>query len=289
MPTGKSLKYDDYTKIANYYLSKPMTIGYCAEHFGLCIPSIIKALNINGIERHKKAVVYNPMLNEHYFESIDSEPKAYYLGLLLTDGNIFIKKDKSNRQASISITQKESDNYILKRFLEEVGSKNMIGNDGRGASTVAIRSDIMASDLEKYGIVPTKSLCSYLPTGIDKSLMSHLFRGIVDGDGSIQSYYCKDGHHRHSISLCGTHLLMEQMSDYLHKELGVRQHNIYDYKDKCLSEFKIQSINEMYIVGNWLYDHANVYLHRKRKKFENFLEYYNNKHGNTEVTSILTN
>lgn len=44
----------------------------------------------------------------------------------------------------------------------------------------------MAKDLSKYGVIPRKTLVSFLPT-IDDQYMNHLIRGILDGDGSIRA------------------------------------------------------------------------------------------------------
>jgi len=42
----------------------------------------------------------------------------------------------------------------------------------------------MATDLEKFGVVPRKTLLTFLPS-LSPELMPHLIRGIIDGDGSI--------------------------------------------------------------------------------------------------------
>lgn len=74
--------------------------------------------------------------------------------------------------------------------------------------------------------------------------MSHLIRGIFDGDGNILAKLNPndDGHNRflHSISFCGTHQLMKDISNYIFKALHLKQKpSVYDYKDRQLSEFKI--------------------------------------------------
>lgn len=88
-------------EIIKYYLSQPMTIKQVADKYNLCSPTITKILA--NIPKYPKAKLYNPNLKEHFFQTIDNEIAAYFLGLLITDGNVFIDRN-SRRQASISIT-----------------------------------------------------------------------------------------------------------------------------------------------------------------------------------------
>ena len=56
---------------------------------------------------------------------------------------------------------------------------------------------------------------------------------------------------------------------------------VYDYKDRYLSEIKIQRADDIRVFGNWIYSGANIYMIRKKEKFDMFLNFY----GNTEVSS----
>ena len=272
MPTGiritKEKKYD----VVNYYKSKPMTIRECANHCGLSNPTIIKLLNEFGIDRYKKAKINSPELDENYFSNINTEEKAYFLGLLISDGNVFVCGD-GNRQASISITQAESDAYILKRFLEEVRSNTTIGHDGRGTCQATIRSNIMAHSLSSYGVVPEKTLTAYLPI-IEDQYMQHLIRGILDGDGSITSTLTSRNKHKHAISFCGTHQLMEGISQYISLVTGATRAKVYDYSDRHLSEIKWQSVSDVLLVGDWIYRDATIFLERKRKLYSDIEQRY---------------
>jgi len=248
-----------------------MTIKDVGTMFELSNPTVIKIFNQNNIERYKKAQVYNPNMDEHYFEIIDTEFKAYYLGMIITDGNVFVPKD--GRQSSISITQKEDDEYILKRFLEDVHSNTSVGYDGRGCAQVAVRSDIMAKDLKKYGIEQNKTLNTYLPI-INDNLMSHLIRGILDGDGNITAHKIDSGRYLHSLSFCGIHKLMKDIGEYLGEHLKIRIPKIYDYADRNLSEIKWGATKDIFEIGEWIYNNSNICLIRKKNLYEDFKEYY---------------
>ena len=260
-------------EIIKYYLSQPMTMKQVEDKYELSHPTVTKILK--DVPRYSKAKLNNPNANERFFKNIDSEEKAYFLGLLISDGNVF--KDSTGRQASISITLDLKDEYMLKKFKEVLQTNTSIAYDGRGCGQIAVRSNIMAEDLAKYGVVPRKSYSTYLPQ-ISKEMMPHLIRGIFDGDGSIMAKPNpnNDGHNRflHSISFCGTHQLMEDISNCILENLGIKA-TVYDYKDRNLSELKIQSIHNIAKFGYWIYRNSTIFLNRKKDIFNDFLKHYN--------------
>ena len=272
MPS-KIITEDLKQNIINYYLSYPMTLSQVEKQFNLSHPTISKILK--DIPKYSKAKINNPELKEHFFETVDNEEKAYFLGLLIADGNVF--KDNTGRQASISITLDLEDEYMLLKFKEVLNANTNIGYDGRGCGQIAIRSDLMAMDLKKYGVVPRKSLTTYLPQ-IDDKYMNHLIRGILDGDGSIQAEQTQiNNRFAHYIGFCGNKQLMIDISNYCSKLNLNTIPKVYTYQDKNLSDIKIQAKEDMYILGEWLYKDATIFLQRKKDKYELFKSHYNLK------------
>ena len=267
----KIINEESKQEIIKYYLSQPMTMRQVEDKYELSHPTISKILK--DIPKYTKAKLNNPNMKEHFFQEINNEESAYFLGLIISDGNVF--KDSTGRQVSISITLDLKDEYMLNKFKEAVNSNTSIGHDGRGCGQIAVRSNVMAEDLAQYGIVPRKSYDTYLPI-LNKEWMPHLIRGILDGDGSILAKLNRDNRFLHSISFCGTHKLMQNISDYAFENLELKQKpTVYDYKDRQLSELKIQNQNDMYIFGEWLYKDANIFLTRKKDIYDNFKEHYN--------------
>lgn len=261
-------------EICDFYLSRPMSLKTVGEHFNLSNPTISKILK--DIPKYPKARINNPNLNERFFESIDSEEKAYFLGLLISDGNVYKEDSTANRQSSISITLDLEDEYMLNEFKQVLNSNTSISKDGRGCGQIAVRSNLMAQDLSKYGVVPRKSFHTYLPKEIPDNLMNHLIRGIFDGDGNITAKLSKNNKYLHSFGFCGTHELMQNISDYITPILSLKQKpSVYDYKDKNLSEIKICNKDDMYKFGEWLYQNGNIFLIRKKETYLEFKKYYN--------------
>lgn len=258
-------------EIIEFYQSYPMAIKTVCEKFNLSSPTVGKILK--DIPRYPKALIFSPNLKEDFFDEIDTEEKAYFLGLMISDGNVF--NDETGRQASISITLDSNDEYILNTFRDALCASTSISHDGRGCSQIAVRSNKLAESLAQYGVVPRKSHVTYLPLNIPKEMFSHLIRGIFDGDGSIQAHQ-HGTRFLHGFSFCGSHRLMQDIVDFFQKYLKLMGAiSVYDYKDKELSDFKLQTVQDMYTFGEWMYKDASIYLKRKRDKYLEFKKHYN--------------
>lgn len=192
--------------------------------------------------------------------------------MLITDGNVFHHNDGSNCEDGISITLKQEDDYILSDFLASVQSSTKLTGDGRGCSAAAVRSNKMSKALSKYGVVPKKTDKTFLPQ-LSPDLMPHLIRGILDGDGCIQSRMQPNGKHRHIITFCGSKRLMDDLKLHFTTLFDVSPRSVYSY-DKLLSEVGWTAINDMHTIGEYLYKDATIFLTRKHDKYLDFKNHY---------------
>ena len=70
------------------------------------------------MSKRKQNIDYPKYVNHEYFNEINTERKAYFLGLLIADGNI--SENKGNRQKTLAISLQESDSYILKELCKDI-------------------------------------------------------------------------------------------------------------------------------------------------------------------------
>ena len=280
---SKYISPEEQEQIRAFYKSRPMTMADLSKEFGYCFQTLQKILG--DIPRYTKTQLWSPGLKEDFFERIDTEEKAYFLGLMITDGNVFKAND---HRASISFTLDDHDAYLLEYWRKCVNASTVVTHDGRGCSQHALRSLKMANDLAKYGVIPRKTLHAYLPTIEDETQMRHLIRGLIDGDGGIYAYLPDDDtHYRHKITLCGTERLMQGVVDYITSVLYFEHKpHVYTYKNKPLSEFRVSNVEDMNTLGDWMYKDATVYMDRKYQKFLAFQNHYGI--ANTEVSRQIT-
>lgn len=236
-----------------------------ADEYNVDAKTIYHVLERNGVERNNN--YHNLELVSDYWTNIDTYDKAYFLGFLITDGNVY------GNDVRLQLSSK--DEYILKVFSEKTKNGNKIYVDKRGFSSYRVKKKCWVEDLAKYGVIPRKTATAYLPA-LSDDMMPHLLRGIFDGDGWIT----QRGHH--TIGLCGNETLTTQVRDYLVKTLGV--YNVKVIKNnESLWSVSWSSKKDIKLIGEYLYkDKGDCYLSRKFQVYENIV------HVDTEVKSEIT-
>ena len=261
---SKHLSKENEIQIIEYYKTKPMTIKELCDKFNLCNVTIIKILNKYNIKRYNRTKLFSPQLDEHYFENIDNEEKAYFLGLIVSDGCIY---SQNIRSSMVVITLQGCDKYILEHFIKCIKSNKHITSDGRGCFEIQILSDIMVNDLRKYGLFENKSLHTIFPKNLPKDLYCHFIRGLIDGDGSI-SFYNRQNRYCHvkAIRFCqGNKKFVEDFIKFLHDNIGTKIISVYQEKENLWS-CAYRANTDILLLINYLYKDATIYLTRKKEK-----------------------
>lgn len=200
-------------------------------------------------------------LNKDYFEKIDTEDKAYFLGWLATDGNI--------HKNTVSIEISRQDEAILRELSKFIGSNKpayySTHTDKRTgvvceSAKIALFSRKMVEDLRKYGIVPAKSLNLNVDlTQISQELHRHFWRGAIDGDGWTYGSG-KGGKHKIELGFCGSLEMMKKFCDYLKVTLNIHETITPDHS---IWKIVIDSEPKAAIALKHFYENASIALARK--------------------------
>jgi hypothetical protein len=129
--------------------------------------------------------------NNTYFKEIDSEYKAYILGLIYADGSII--PAKNGRQHKLSVSLQEEDAYILEKLSKDIINREVIirhppsikSRGWKKRATVVISSDEIGETLISYGCNINKSRVGMTFPLLRNDLIHHFIRGFMDGDGCI--------------------------------------------------------------------------------------------------------
>lgn len=207
-------------------------------------------------------------INEEYdtFFTNINDINSYYLGLLASDGCVFIRP---NGNSIINLSLHKQDISILEKFFKDLGiNKKLYHSNLSNAVNAQIASKQIANDLQKYNIVPNKSW-TYEPVDLGSMELNWSFvRGYFDGDGSIDNKYC--------VSFCGNLKTMEWFKEYLNR-FGIKTCLMQDKrKDKYKHDFytlSISNIKSTYIFGKLIYLNCDDrMIHRKHNRFIEFFE-----------------
>lgn len=152
-----------------------------APQFGVSVQyinGILKRFGVKPIGSRRYS------LNHHFFDSIDTEGKAWLLGFLSADGYV-------SKNGSVSFVLNRKDRQILFSIRDMLGSNSLVVDIDRErdgvqtfASRLIVTSRKMADRLRELSITHNKSWTLKPWNGPD-DLMRHYWRGCVDGDGHI--------------------------------------------------------------------------------------------------------
>jgi hypothetical protein len=140
-------------------------------------------------------------INGDYFNNINTEDKAYLLGVLFTDGYIKIPTDKYKHQHVIGLEVEETDKLLIEYFnskLKPEGSLMRIACTNYGLTKKGIipihyrstiYSDYLANTLlSNYNFCYSKSQNKNIELPIKQIPPQFIFsfiRGLIDGDGTV--------------------------------------------------------------------------------------------------------
>lgn len=147
------------------------------------IYDILKKYDVEIRNREETLCIKSPGHNIS-FSLLDSPIKAYFVGLMITDGWV------CENYIGLSMTDKDVIDFICNFFSTKAHEIKKDGNR-KLQYRFGMNSDRIVSELLRFGIVERKSR-TLQPPKLKKSeikYLSYLLRGVIDGDGWIR----KDG------------------------------------------------------------------------------------------------
>ncbi len=224
--------------------------------------------------------------NDTFFDTIDTESKAYFLGLLWADGHNDIKNN------CIHIRLQEGDKHILETFGKAVYGdkifplyyeirKDYSGNNYnlQNCYRLDINSKHMCETLLSYGATQTKSFTLEFPTCVPNHLIHHFIRGFFDGDGSI-SIHKKGGktYRAFCFSIICSMPFGKRLNEVVKEQIGVELQYLHDYRYNIPMVYsKTSGSYKPCKVLNWFYKDATIFLQRKYETYLKLVHYIQSK------------
>lgn len=253
---------------------KQQAMKKAAEEFatGSKIEDVMKKYNVsyasiyNALKRYNIQYKYTYgrtiFFNENYFETIDTEEKAYWLGFLFADGCIELSDKKCSTHNRLSIGLSVKDLTQLERFAKAIEMpveqiRHIFPKHSYSCSEMvylSCNSIKMCNDLKALNCTPQKSLHSVFPP-IKQEYQRHFIRGYFDGDGCISRSFeiTSDGHMLHQIQQ-----ILMSACDLKATQIRYRKHS---YNLRYGGKLQLERI------FHYLYDNATIYMQRKYDKF----------------------
>jgi hypothetical protein len=226
--------------------------------------TILRKLEALGIEKRDAGdyVRIHELNDPRYFQNIDTEEKAYFLGFMYGDGNVHQNK------VMIKICLHNQDIDILHKFNKIIFKNSNCVTVGEKYSYLTISSKEMCYDLINHGCMPNKTFLIRLPN-LDKSLMSHFMRGYADADGCI-SY--SELHNRWRATITSNIEFTQQCANYIENNLQIKRTVYVDSKNKKTAQLEIFSKEHLLKYLSFLYKDSTIYLDRKYNLYLKYMQ-----------------
>lgn len=247
-----------------------------------------------GIRDRRKYTV-----NDSFFDIIDTQDKAYILGLLYADGCNYedtgcIKIDLVQDDQDVLLKIKDVMNYTgnLKYYQADIKIFNGKSYSAKPTARLLMRSKHLSEQLSLKGCTSNKTYTLIFPDEsiLPQSLYSHFIRGYMDGDGGI-SYWIDNkntGHKKFQINFCGTTDIIKSISNILADRFHCYPAIEDRYPDRDNNNLQVNICGNKIVkrILDWLYQDAHIYLDRKYGKYLELIneikrvEEDNNLYGN---------
>jgi intein-encoded DNA endonuclease-like protein len=264
----------DHAKIIAQYKSGLSSIEI-AKPYNVTPECIQYILNKYNVEMREKKY----LLRDTFFEKIDTEEKAYFLGFLFADGHNNVKK----KQISLRLAEKDKEILDKLNNIIFISERPLYYAKGKIAKIVGqwsyqtpsycleIHSTKVSEDLEKLGCGPDKNI-KLLPENLDREMFRHFLRGYFDGDGCLCVNYkkVKQSH----VRIAMRKLLGLQVIKELSKYLNINIQFYHSNTSEVLYYLAVGGSLQVKTFMDFIYKDAKIFLKRKDKKYKDFNELY---------------
>lgn len=224
--------------------------------------------------------------NDRYFQHIDTQEKAYWLGFVFADGYIVANQrcssteDTDKRMAyEFGMELQRGDEYHLERLRDTLGGVHQIcqkesckvvcGNHAPShtySSVLRVYSKNVVLDLRSNGIDFNKSHSSVFPVVNDELFLDFL-RGYLDGDGCIYTGLHDHGknHPPHIGLVCNKREILDYIAEKANALYGIKM-RVYR-KDAAFALLCYARQDIARLLSLLYHTGCNLWLERKYDKY----------------------
>ncbi|MFL0268935.1 hypothetical protein [Candidatus Clostridium radicumherbarum] len=274
----RRFELDQYkSEIIRLYVEEKLSCKKISLKINASLCGIYDALRRWGISTRDLSLSHREYkVDENFFDIIDTEEKAYWLGFIYADGYISLPN-----HFGIALAKKDIGHLqkLLIHMKSDYPLKNYQSKSDYGKTEYTrflVNNSNIFNQLKNKGVHLKKSLILDYPNEdiLPKQLYRHFIRGYFDGDGSLILSV-----HSINFKICGTKEFLtvlinifNEISDYKfqYKLFKRRNDDKNNYYISYGGKYKI------YPIMNYLYENSKIYLDRKMEKYLILKNLYNN-------------
>ena len=269
----RRLSHEEKTELFEMFKTGKYSGNQLTNYFPISQVAINALLRRNGYDAKSASELKRKYpIVEDFFDDINTEEKAYILGLLYADGY-----NDTNRN-SVSLGLKETDREILDKItvliqptkpLQYINTQNNGFKNSQNQYRLVMESRKISQRLIELGCGKAKTHNLVFPTGtqVPKYLQRHFIRGYFDGDGSVS------GDKQKQLSFVGTIDFLLHLQQILIEELGFSKTKLdqrHKEREDEIRSLRYCGINQCITFRDWLYKDATICMERKKNIFDTY-------------------
>lgn len=230
--------------------------------------------NVHKYKEKMSRTFHTYKVDEHVFDVIDTEEKAYWLGFLMADGY------NNTDRTAISLRLQTGDVEILEKFRNFLKTNapiytfsriTMVNHLQKEYKEVSVHSVYLSNKLAEIGCVKGKTYSLEYPNYIPETLTNHFIRGYFDGDGCIS---ITKRHNRknpqsktYQFTITGRKEFLEILQDKIVESTSVVKNDLKESISNYAQTIHYCGFNVVLKILNYVYSNATIYLKRKHDKY----------------------
>lgn len=265
---AKKLTREQRQNIVDCYNNGMSGIEIC-KNFKHSTATVAKVLREEGIKVIKGRDNRWYEANYSYLDELDCANKFWFLGYFYADGYVSMTTNKiSIDSIDKEILEKCRILFDSNRPLQFIKVKDRKSDNYNryNAWSFRLENANLHQKIIDYGCDNYKSYNAKMPWELFQGKEQYIrdfVRGLYDGDGGINYKYDKD--YRGVAKICGTPQLIQELTDFLEKELECK---FFINKGKITTwYFETTGMLNTYKFLKWIYyDNVEIYMDRKYQK-----------------------
>jgi intein-encoded DNA endonuclease-like protein len=254
-------------EITNLYKAGKSSVKI-AKKFEVNSTTILRELKSSSTDIKKSGDYRTYYCNFDFFEKMDCEEKAYWVGFIAADGAVVVRQN----QSSLTISLSSKDRNHLEKFKKSIESEHKIRDyktNGFDVSSISISNRKLVKDLKQYNIIQNKSLVYSMPENVPDDLLNHFIRGYMDGDGYVVNWKRKNRNNikELKVGFCGTTEFLEDLKSCINTNLDLTVGCIYKTSNSPIFCLEYTGVKTSLLIKDYLYNNASKFMQRKLDKF----------------------
>ena len=263
----RRLSHREKTELFAKYETGKFTAADLAKEYPISSTAINGLLRRHGYKAKSQSELqrkYN--IDETFFDVIDTEEKAYFLGFLYADG--YNNTDRN----SVALSLNEDDKEILEKLNNLLQSNKPLqyvelkSANSSNQYRLVIANKHISQKLVELGCDKAKTYSLMFPSEkqVPRHLIRHFVRGYFDGDGCVSNRV---------FSMVGTECFLISVQKIMIDKLGLTKTKFdkrHKNRENNITSIRYCGSGNIRKIMEWFYADATIYLGRKYDKFKNY-------------------